>query len=156
MRSAATRSATGSFLMIAWLVAGACNDDLVGIEGTTFAPELGVDLDQMTRLPSGVYIGTVQVGLGSRTVQATDSIEVAYTLWIPNGTEIEAGELSRNVGSLIAGFQDGVIGMTTGAIRLIVIPSHLGYGPNPPAGSGIPANSVLVFQVELLGIPSAT
>ena len=136
------------------LLAGGCKDDPIGPEDVTYAPELGVDLDRMRRLPTGVYVETLTVGFGSRTVEAGDSVEVSYTLWLPNGTEIDSGELSRNLGSLIPGFQDGVIGMVKGEIRLIVVPPERGYGANPPSGSGIPPRSVLVFRVELLDIPS--
>ena len=137
------------------LGSAACgDDDPLGPEDVTFAAELGVDLDDMTRLSTGVYVQTRTVGFGSRTVLATDEVVVDYTLWLPDGTEIDDGDDTTFdlTGSLIAGFVDGLIGMVEGEVRLIVIPPERGYGETPPGGSGIPENAVLVFEVELLDI----
>ena len=54
--------------------------------------------------------------------------------------------------SMIKGFVDGVEGMKAGGKRRIVIPSDLGYGSKDNSAVGIPANSDLVFEVELLAI----
>lgn len=137
------------------LSTGACgDDDPLGPEDVNYAPELGVDLSQMRRLPTGVYVQTLMVGLGSYAVQASDSVEIAYTLWLPDATVIDSGELSLYITSLIPGVRDGVVDMVEQEVRLIVVPPERGYGPNPPRGSGIPPNAVLVFRVELLGVPS--
>ncbi|HEX9885034.1 MAG TPA: FKBP-type peptidyl-prolyl cis-trans isomerase [Longimicrobiales bacterium] len=130
---------------------GACGDeDPLGPEDVEYATELGIDIDRMTRLPTGVYIETLMPGFGSRTLMLSDSVDMSYTLWLPNGVELQSGEFSVFLTSLIPGFQDGVDGMTKGEIRLILIPPARGYGDNPPAG--IPPNAVLVFRVELLEI----
>jgi peptidylprolyl isomerase len=42
--------------------------------------------------------------------------------------------------------------MQVGGIRRIVIPPNLGYGNNPPPGSGIRPNETLLFEVELLAV----
>jgi FKBP-type peptidyl-prolyl cis-trans isomerase len=58
------------------------------------------------------------------------------------------------VGDLIDGFEQGVIGMRTNGTRRLIIPPELGYGSEPVRdGAGsiiIPANSTLVFDVEVL------
>lgn len=54
--------------------------------------------------------------------------------------------------SLIKGWLEGVPGMKVGGTRRLVIPADLAYGPTPPQGSGIPANAVLVFDIELVSI----
>mgnify|MGYP000591959446 CR=1 FL=1 len=50
---------------------------------------------------------------------------------------------------LIQGWQDGLPGMKVGETRLLVIPGALGYGPNPPGGSGIEPDETLVFVITL-------
>lgn len=69
------------------------------------------------------------------------------------GTRFDAGSFSFTVGTgVIPGFSQGVIGMRVGGLRRVVIPPNLGYGNNPPAGSGIPANGTLVFDIELVAV----
>ena len=53
-------------------------------------------------------------------------------------------------GSLIQGWVDGIPGMQVGERRVLIIPSDLAYGQNPPPG--IAPGETLVFVVELLGV----
>ncbi len=50
----------------------------------------------------------------------------------------------------IAGVRYGIEGMRIGGIRRIVIPPHLAYGAAGIPGTGIPANALLICEVELL------
>lgn len=52
-------------------------------------------------------------------------------------------------GSVIPGWDKGLVGMKAGGRRELIIPSSLAYGPRGTAG--IPPNSPLVFVVDLLG-----
>lgn len=54
-------------------------------------------------------------------------------------------------GSVIEGWDQGVVGMQVGGRRLLVVPSSLGYGPRG-AGGVIPPNAPLLFDIELLAI----
>lgn len=58
--------------------------------------------------------------------------------------------LTISLSSVIQGWQEGVPGMKIGGKRRLVIPAVLGYGPQ--AAGTIPANSDLVFEIELLGL----
>ncbi|MEZ4423946.1 MAG: FKBP-type peptidyl-prolyl cis-trans isomerase [Gemmatimonadota bacterium] len=144
-------------LVLCALAVGACGDDSdpVGTETpeqTTFSPILGVDLSQMTRLPSGLYYRDLTVGTGAEA-QVGDRVRMGYSGWLPDGTLFDGGTLTPFVlgeGRVIEGWEIGIPGMRVGGTRKLVIPSALGYG-NQPNGP-IPAKSVLVFDVELLEI----
>jgi FKBP-type peptidyl-prolyl cis-trans isomerase len=57
-----------------------------------------------------------------------------------------------SLSGVIEGWQKGVPGMKVGGKRRLLIPAAQAYGPNPPQGSGIPANADLVFDIELVSI----
>lgn len=143
-------------LVLCALAVGACGDDSdpVGTETpeqTTFSPVLGVDLSQMTRLPSGLYYRDLTVGTGAEA-QVGDSVRMGYTGWLPDGTLFDGGTYAPKLGAgtVIEGWEIGIPGMRVGGTRKLVIPSALAYG-NQAVGP-IPAKSVLVFDVELLEI----
>lgn len=52
---------------------------------------------------------------------------------------------------VIAGWTKGVPGMKVGGMRRLIIPSEMAYGAHSPAPN-IPANSDLVFDIELVSI----
>ncbi len=68
------------------------------------------------------------------------------------GTRFDAGTFSFvvNSGQVIGGFNQGVTGMKEGGQRRVVIPPSLGYGSQ--AQGTIPANSTLVFDIELVSV----
>ena len=53
---------------------------------------------------------------------------------------------------VIPGWDEGLQLMSEGEKARLYIPSRLAYGPNPRYGSPIPANSVLIFDVEIVDI----
>ena len=139
-------------LLALGLAIAACGDSATGPqnpEDVTFAASLGIDLAAMTKLPSGVYIQTRTSGVGT-PMTATDRFTADYQGWTPDGNRFDWGTLPNfRLDGLISGFA-GMVGMTVGETRLLVIPSQLGYGS---AGQGvIPPNAVLVFEVTLVAI----
>ena len=135
--------------VLAVLALGACGDD------PTFPPEfdasLGIDLASMTKTPSGLYYRDVVVGTGD-TAGPGDKVTVAYTGWLSNGDQFDAGiyPFTLSAHQAIEGFDEGVTGMKVGGKRKLVIPPELGYGDRD--NGPIPKNSTLVFEIELQGI----
>jgi FKBP-type peptidyl-prolyl cis-trans isomerase FkpA len=127
------------------------------IEETTFAPELEVDLAAMTRTDSGLYYRDVEVGTGP-AIQSGYHVYVYYTGWLPSGTRFDGRSQTQGEepldfplgrGVVIRGWDEGLVGMRVGGTRQLVIPPHLGYGSTPRPT--IPANSILVFHVTVVG-----
>jgi FKBP-type peptidyl-prolyl cis-trans isomerase FkpA len=145
-----------SALLLA-LVLPACNDDAGPVDPTelTFAPALNVDLSQMTRTSTGLYYRDEVPGTGA-VVQVGDRVTVHYTGWLHTGLKFDSSVDRQqpltvsNIGNanLIAGWNEGLPGMRVGGRRLLVIPSHLGYGGAPQGA--IPAYSTLVFRVDMI------
>ncbi|WP_075792814.1 FKBP-type peptidyl-prolyl cis-trans isomerase [Massilia putida] len=101
------------------------------------------------------------VVLGTGTAAAAGkTATVTYTGWLYSdtaadhkGTQFDAGTFSFTLGQsqVIAGFEQGVLGMKVGGKRTLLIPASMGYGA---AGSGtkIPPNAGLVFDVALTAV----
>ncbi len=148
----------GALLCALPLLAAGCGDasgpgdpDLTSV---TFAPELHVDISTMTRVGDGVYVRDLTVGDGADVVE-NKVISVRYQGWLTDGTRFDHNLAPRAVFQLvlgqrrvIAGWEQGLVGMKVGGKRLLVIPPSLGYGNQ--ANGPIPANSVLVFEVEVV------
>ncbi len=85
-----------------------------------------------------------------------DTLSVRYIGILPDGTvfdstDMHGGQLftfTVGSGSVIAGWDQGLIGMKEGGRRLLAVPPSLGYGAQ--AYGPIPANSTLIFEVELV------
>ncbi len=87
-----------------------------------------------------------------------DKIKVKYKLGLASTGEIieentEGITFGLEEGALIKGWTEGLPGMKVGGIRRLEIPSDKGYGEQ--GSSSIPANSDLVFTVELIEINTA-
>ncbi len=140
------------------LVLSACEGepDSADPNKVTYAPQLGVELAAMTRSASGLYTQELQAGTGAEA-RPGNSVGVHYTGWLPDGTKFDTSEGERpfwftvGAGRVIAGWDEGLVGLKVGGKRRLVIPSKLGYGAqgSPPV---IPSYSVLVFDVELVGV----
>jgi FKBP-type peptidyl-prolyl cis-trans isomerase len=107
--------------------------------------------------PSGLQYIDLAEGAGA-TAEAGNNVSVHYTGWLTDGTKFDSSvdrdqpfQFPLGAGRVIAGWDEGVCGMTVGGKRKLTIPSDLGYGPTG-AGGVIPPNATLVFEVELLEI----
>ncbi|MGF1428748.1 FKBP-type peptidyl-prolyl cis-trans isomerase [Kitasatospora sp. LaBMicrA B282] len=99
---------------------------------------------------------TVLVKGDGKPVQSGQTVLVQYTgVLYSNGQQFDsswshggAQALQVGTGSVIAGWDQGLVGQPVGSRVLLVIPPSLGYGAT--AQSGIPANSTLVFVIDIL------
>ncbi|KQN80258.1 hypothetical protein ASE90_15175 [Sphingomonas sp. Leaf67] len=107
-----------------------------------------------TRTASGLGYTVLRPGTGTRPT-ATDIALVNYIGYLAaSGTMFDQGMQSPlPIDQVIPGFSEALQTMTKGSVVRFCIPAALGYGPRE-AGS-IPANSDLVFQVELLDFKTA-
>jgi FKBP-type peptidyl-prolyl cis-trans isomerase len=106
---------------------------------------------------SGLQYQILKEGTGP-VAQSGQQVSVHYTGWLTNGTKFDSSvdrgqpiQFPLGTGRVIKGWDEGVAGMKVGEKRKLTIPPSLGYGERgyPPV---IPANSTLVFEVELMGI----
>ena len=88
-----------------------------------------------------------------------DTVTVDYVGRLLDGTQFDSSydrgvpfTFTAGSGRVIRGWDEGVPGMRVGGQRRLTIPHQLAYGGNPPAGSGIPPNASLTFDIELLSI----
>jgi FKBP-type peptidyl-prolyl cis-trans isomerase len=108
------------------------------------------DMDQLV-------IEDTTVGTGAE-VKDGDVIRVHYVGTLTDGTEFDSSR-SRNTtfeftlgnNEVIKGWDIGIKGMKVGGIRKLTIPPQFAYG-NRAVGDVIPANSTLIFDVELVAI----
>lgn len=107
-----------------------------------------------------VYFGEIVEGNGA-AAQKDNQLAVTYKGYLTNGTLFDQSRTGANgqkepllftlgAGQLISGFEQGVAGMKAGGTRRIIIPPALGYGDKQQ--NGIPPNSVLIFDVQLLTV----
>ena len=107
---------------------------------------------------TGLQMQDTVVGSGTEA-KAGDTVTVQYTGTLTNGTKFDSsydrpGQPFRfplGAGMVIKGWDVGVQGMKEGGKRHLVIPADLAYGAASPS-SLIPANSTLVFDVELVKV----
>ncbi len=149
------------------LAAGGCGPAGTPIEAlargpaeVTYAASLGVNLDQMTRSPTGLYYQTLTAGVGTEVAAAGDALDVHYTGWTRTGRPFDTSQggdphpvMELGDGSLIPGFAEGLEGMRLNEVRLLVIPHELAYGSQRIGD--IPPYAVLVFRVELVRLKKA-
>ena len=127
----------------------------------------GIEMEaalEVTTTDSGLIITTTQSGSGI-AAEPGNFVSVHYTGWL-YAPETEGGRGSKfdssvdrgmpfqfplNAGRVIAGWDEGVLGMLIGEKRELIIPPDLGYGSRG-AGNTIPPDATLLFEVELLAV----
>lgn len=105
-----------------------------------------------------LQIEDIVVGSGNSPKQG-QTVVVHYTGWLTDGKKFDSSvdrgqtfEFQIGVGQVIQGWDQGVLTMKVGGKRKLTIPPELAYGNRDVGGGLIPANSTLVFEVELLDL----
>lgn len=112
--------------------------------------------DKGTQQAPQLIITDLVVGTGTEAVSGKN-IVVNYRGTLMDGTEFDSSygrgvpfDFDLGAGQVIAGWEQGFVGMKVGGKRRLVIPANLGYGDR--AIGPIPPNSTLIFEVELLEV----
>ena len=130
----------------------------MAIDATGGGDKKGKSDGKVIATDSGLQYQDVTVGDG-KVAQAGDTVFVHYTGTLKNGKKFDSSR-DRNKpfsfdlgnGDVIKGWDEGVAGMKEGGKRKLIIPPELGYGARDVGNGLIPANSTLIFEVELLKV----
>lgn len=117
---------------------------------------------KVTKTASGAFVQVIAAGTGPAAFKGK-SVTVNYTGKTLAGKKFDSNiEKSFNHvqplafiigdGTMIKGFDEGVMNQKSGAVLRIYIPSLLGYGSNPQPASGIKPYEHLIFDIKLLGV----
>jgi FKBP-type peptidyl-prolyl cis-trans isomerase FkpA len=139
-----------ALLLVTLLAAAGCGSSSTSASGL---PPTSVGVFTLTDLVLGTGATVV---VGSR-------VTATYAGWLYDtgkpfgrGAQFDPGPGPLNFvvgsGTLVAGFEQGVIGMKVGGQRRVIIPPALAYGASPPAGTIIPPNATLVFEIAVTAV----
>lgn len=123
---------------------------------STFAPSQGLLEDGTSMSAQNLVIQDIKEGDGAEATPGK-TLTVHYVGTFPNGAQFDSSRDSGQpfqfvlgAGSVIRGWEQGLIGMRVGGVRKLTTPPELGYGARQ--FGPIPPNSTLVFEVELLEV----
>jgi FKBP-type peptidyl-prolyl cis-trans isomerase FkpA len=142
-----TRKLSGFFALALLILAAGCGSDAPTSASTT----------------PGYSQTDVRLGTGAEAVNGS-LLTVQYTGWLYDATKVDGKglqfETSRGqdpafsftigAGQVIAGWDQGLIGMKAFGLRRLVLPPSLAYGSG--RNGPIPPNATLVFDIELLNV----
>lgn len=101
---------------------------------------------------TGLYYIIDEPGTGAQPTAASN-VTVAYTGYFTSGKifdQSKAEGISFGLNQVIKGWTEGIPYFKEGGKGSLLIPSHLGYGSSD--ANGIPAGSVLIFDVKLIKV----
>lgn len=142
------------------LAMGGCTNSaepFVQLDCTTLALTLP-DVTDLISTPSGLQYRDVVVGPGA-TVSDGDRVTTHYAACVRTGelfaealAPLSTLKFTVGKGQVIAGLDEGVVGMKLGGRRQLVIPPSLGYGTRgSPGGFPVP-NDTLIITVDAIGL----
>jgi FKBP-type peptidyl-prolyl cis-trans isomerase len=142
-------------LAAAFLMFG-CVLETVDKDGNVITPSPTDNSVEVTNISNQLNMEDTIVGTGAEA-KSGDTVSVHYVGTLTDGTQFDSSvdrgepfEFTIGEGRVIQGWEQGIPGMKVGGKRVLTIPPSLGYGEQ--AAGSIPANSILIFEVELLAI----
>ena len=136
---------------------GSCKSE----KGITFEEQLAADelrikdFVEKNNIPairheSGLYYQIIEPGSGTLVYTANTSITAKYNLRLLNGSTVPqpAEPLTFSLGGVILGWQIGIPLIQKGGKIRLIVPSGYAYGTQ--GQNGIPSNSILDFDIELV------
>ena len=107
------------------------------------------------KTPSGMVYKSIKEGKG-KSPNASSTVEVNYRGTLTNGKEFDSSYKRKQsirfpLSGVIPCWTEGVQKMKVGGKAKLVCPPELAYGASG-AGSDVPPNATLIFEVELLNI----
>lgn len=102
--------------------------------------------------PSGFFYEIMAPGTGTVTPSVCSAVTVTYAGYLTNGFKFDESTTGVGfvLGQLIVGWQKGLPLIKKGGSINLYLPPSLGYGSN--AVGSIPANSILIFTIQLLDV----
>ena len=122
-----------------------------------FLLQYGVAPGDTVTASQGLKYIEIVTGTGS-SAALTNTVDVNYSGYLASNnnrfdTSCQEGtpvlRVTLGASQVIPGFDLGIRGMKPGGVRRVIIPPALGYGGS--ANGPIPANSTLVFDIQLVG-----
>ncbi|KUJ61653.1 peptidylprolyl isomerase [Flavobacteriaceae bacterium CRH] len=104
------------------------------------------------RSDSGLYYIINEEGTGEKPT-STSNVTVAYKGYYTSGKVFDESKpegISFGLNQVIQGWTEGIPYFKVGGSGVLLVPSHLGYGPYDYRG--IPGGSVLIFEVKLISV----
>lgn len=136
----------------------------IAVDEKIITDYLAANKIKATKTASGLYYNVEKEGTGE-TPKVGQRVTVNYTGKLVNGEKFDSNvdpefqhvqpfKFPLGQGQVIQGWDEGIALLKVGSKATFYIPSRLAYGARSPHPK-IPANSVLVFDVELVDVTSA-
>lgn len=142
-----------SFSLLILLLAACSQDEDVQFNEDMKLIEQYITANNLQNVQSdenGLHYIIREPGTGG-TPKDTSLVKVGYEGKLLNGNIFDRNDEAQfRVNGLVPGFSQALLKLKEGGDLMVIIPSGLAYGPT--ARSGIPANSILIFDIKLLEI----
>jgi peptidyl-prolyl cis-trans isomerase A (cyclophilin A) len=135
-------------------------DAKIKADRDNFSKEMSAQFPNAKSTPSGLMYEVVTEGTGVQATPGT-TIKVHYNGAFADGKKFDSSydrnqpaEFPFGNGSLIPGWEEGIMMMKEGGKMKLIVPYWLGYGENGHPSGVIPPKATLIFDTELIQVIS--